>query len=252
MLDTVLLERSEEEYVLSAMASSLRVKSPRLISKWLQGYLFSLLPFSFLSCIHTKKMGQQLSMDSYACSPFLDFYPSLHKTVDQFALDLLNKLHDGLSFPLLLDGSQAMLSQDEYQDIFPTTESKQVLVGRAVMPDSSSYFFVLSSAQSKVDQHKLTYLLDLTLPHICMAVVRSNANDFALDDSREAQFVLSAREIEVLQWVAKGKSNQQIAEKLFLSPFTVKNHIQNILNKLGAKNRVEAASLLGSVKQNFN
>jgi DNA-binding CsgD family transcriptional regulator len=251
MLDGVLLERSEEEYLLSAMASSLRVKNPRLISDWLQGYLFSLLPFGFLTCIHTRNMGQPLSTDSYACSATLDFNRSLQKTVDQFALDLLNKLHDGLNFPLLLDDSQAMLSQPTYQTIFPTAQSKRVLVSRAVMSHNSSYFFVLTSAQSQVDRHKLTYLMDLTLPHLCMAVLRANANDFALDDSREAQFVLSAREIEVLQWVAKGKSNQQIAEKLFLSPFTVKNHIQNILKRLGAKNRVEAASLLGSVKQNF-
>jgi DNA-binding CsgD family transcriptional regulator len=84
-----------------------------------------------------------------------------------------------------------------------------------------------------------------------MAMMRASANDFALQDSGESQFVLSAREIEVLQWVAKGKSNQQIAEKLFLSPFTVKNHIQNILKRLGAKNRLEAASLLGSVRQSL-
>jgi len=249
MLDSVLLERSEEEYVLSAMASSLRVKSPRLVSEWLQGYLFPFLPFGFITCIHTKKMGQPLSVDSYVCSAALDLSHSLQRTVDQFALDLLNKLHDGLNFPLLFDGSQAMFSQNEYQAIFPTTESKQVLVGRALMPDSSSYFFVLTSAQSKVDHHKLAYLLDLTLPHICMAVVRANANDFALKGSPQAQFALSAREIEVLRRVAQGKSNQQIADLLFLSPFTVKNHIQNILKKMGAKNRLEAASLLGSVKQ---
>ena len=252
MFDAVLLERSEEEYLLQAMASSLRVKSPRLISDWLQGYLFSLLSFSFLSCIYTNKVGQQLSIDSYACSKDLDFYPSLQKTVDQFAQDLLNKLHDGLNFPLLLDASQAMFSQNKYQVIFPTAESKKVMVGRALMPDSRCYFFVLTSAQSQVDHHKLAYLLDLTLPHLCMAVVRANSNDFALDASREVQFVLSAREIEVLQWVAKGKSNKQIAEKLFLSPFTVKNHIQNILKRMGAKNRVEAAALLGSVKRNLN
>ena len=251
MFDAVLLERSEEEYLLSAMASSLRVKSPRLISDWLQGYVFALLPFGFLSCIHTRNMGQPLSTNSYSCSASLDFKRSLQKTVDQFALDLLNKLHDGLNFPLLLDASQAMFSQPEYHEIFPTTDSKLVLVGRVVVSSSSSYFFVFTSVQSKVEHHKLAHLLDLTLPHICMAVMRVNANDFALDDLRQAQFVLSAREIEVLQWVAKGKSNQQIAEKLFLSPFTVKNHIQNILKRLGAKNRLEAASLLGSVRQSL-
>jgi len=251
MLDAVLLERSEEEYVLSAMASSLRVKNPRLISEWLQGYLYALLPFGFLTCVHLTNMGQTLSTDSYACNPSLDFNRSLQKTLDQFALDLLNKLHDGINFPLLLDDSQAMLSKPAYQDIFPSTQSKQVLISRAVLPNNSCYFFVLTSAQSQVERHKLAYLLDLTLPHLCMAVVRANANVFALDDSRSAQFVLSARELEVLQWVAKGKSNLQIAEKLFLSPFTVKNHIQNILKKIGAKNRVEAAALLGSVRSNF-
>jgi len=251
MLGTVLLERSEEEYLLAAMVSSLDVKSPRLFSDWLQGYLYALLPFGFLSCIHTKKMDHPLGIDSFACSASLNFKPALQKTVDQFAVALLNKLHHGLHFPLLLDGSQAMFTQPEYQDIFPTQESKQVLVGRVVMSHSSSYFFVLTAAQSQVDRHKHCFLLDLTLPHIFTAAMRASANDFALQDPREAQFVLSAREIEVLQWVAKGKSNQQIAEALFLSPFTVKNHVQNILKRLGAKNRVEAASLLGSVKQNF-
>lgn len=250
MLDAVLLERSEEEYLLSAMASSLRVKSPRLISDWLQGYLFALLPFGFLSCIHTKNFGQPLSTNSYSCSASLDFNRSQQKTVDQFALDLLNKLHDGVNFPLLLDASQAMFSQPEYQEIFPTIDSKLVLVGRAVL-SSSSYFFVFTAVQSQVDRHKLAYLLDLMLPHLYMAMMRASANDFALQDSGESQFVLSAREIEVLQWVAKGKSNQQIADLLYLSPFTVKNHIQNILKRMGAKNRVEAASLLGSVKQHF-
>ena len=52
---------------------------------------------------------------------------------------------------------------------------------------------------------------------------------------------LSAREIEVLKLIANGKDNAQIAQDLFISPKTVKNHISNILMKLQIDNRIQAA-----------
>jgi DNA-binding NarL/FixJ family response regulator len=52
---------------------------------------------------------------------------------------------------------------------------------------------------------------------------------------------LSAREKEVLHLVVEGKDNAAIARELFISPYTVKNHISNILMKLGVENRLQAA-----------
>ena len=51
---------------------------------------------------------------------------------------------------------------------------------------------------------------------------------------------LSAREAEVLMWLYYGKTNSEIASILNTSVFTVKNHVQNILIKLGANNRTHA------------
>jgi len=48
--------------------------------------------------------------------------------------------------------------------------------------------------------------------------------------------VLTAREKEVLELIAEGYTNPQIAEKIFLSPFTVDSHRKNLLAKLGVKN----------------
>jgi DNA-binding NarL/FixJ family response regulator len=48
--------------------------------------------------------------------------------------------------------------------------------------------------------------------------------------------VLTPREKEVLQLIAEGYTNPQIAEKIFLSPFTVDSHRKNLLAKLGVKN----------------
>ncbi len=54
---------------------------------------------------------------------------------------------------------------------------------------------------------------------------------------------LTQREIEILELLAKGMSNKEIGEKLFLSEKTVKHYVTNILQKLQVHNRVEAALL---------
>ncbi len=51
---------------------------------------------------------------------------------------------------------------------------------------------------------------------------------------------LSPREIEILKIVATGASNREIADKLFISEGTVKNHLSSILNKLGVRDRMQA------------
>lgn len=53
---------------------------------------------------------------------------------------------------------------------------------------------------------------------------------------------LSARELEVLRLLAGGSSNPEIAERLVISPHTAKRHVANILGKLGAATRTEAAA----------
>jgi DNA-binding NarL/FixJ family response regulator len=52
---------------------------------------------------------------------------------------------------------------------------------------------------------------------------------------------LSRREREVLELIGKGATNREIAERLFLSPHTVKDHTTALYRKLGVRNRAEAA-----------
>jgi LuxR family maltose regulon positive regulatory protein len=58
---------------------------------------------------------------------------------------------------------------------------------------------------------------------------------------------LSDRELEVLELVAAGLSNREIADKLFISLGTTKWHITNILSKLGVRNRVQAIKAAESI-----
>jgi ATP/maltotriose-dependent transcriptional regulator MalT len=56
--------------------------------------------------------------------------------------------------------------------------------------------------------------------------------------------VLSRREEQVLDLVAEGRTNDEVARLLFISPVTVKAHLRHIYEKLGVRNRVEAAARL--------
>ncbi|MFA7687617.1 MAG: response regulator transcription factor [Moheibacter sp.] len=66
-----------------------------------------------------------------------------------------------------------------------------------------------------------------------------NPVDFQ-NHSPEEEVKLSAREIEVLEQLSKGLSYSIIAENLFLSPSTVRKHIENIYKKLQVHNKLEA------------
>ncbi|MEO1515713.1 MAG: response regulator transcription factor [Bacteroidota bacterium] len=58
-----------------------------------------------------------------------------------------------------------------------------------------------------------------------------------------AELGISKRENEVLQLLAEGLSNQEIASRLYISESTVKTHVSNLLSKLGARRRTEAVRL---------
>jgi DNA-binding NarL/FixJ family response regulator len=60
---------------------------------------------------------------------------------------------------------------------------------------------------------------------------------------RVGRVQLSTREIEILQLVARGMKNSEIADKLFISKYTVRNHVMNLLEKLGTRDRTEATSV---------
>ena len=59
------------------------------------------------------------------------------------------------------------------------------------------------------------------------------------DARRRRIDLLTSRETEVLTLVARGRSNQELADELFISPATAKTHVNRILSKLGLRDRVQ-------------
>ena len=66
---------------------------------------------------------------------------------------------------------------------------------------------------------------------------------FSLNEHRLAQLGITKRELEILELIATGLSNREIAEKLFVSENTVKTHSSRLFDKLSAKRRTQAVQL---------
>ncbi|MCB0696885.1 MAG: winged helix-turn-helix transcriptional regulator [Chitinophagaceae bacterium] len=64
--------------------------------------------------------------------------------------------------------------------------------------------------------------------------------DFVLNETRMSQLGISPREYEVLELMSGGMSNQEIADKLFISLSTVKTHTANLYLKLDVRRRTQA------------
>jgi len=63
-----------------------------------------------------------------------------------------------------------------------------------------------------------------------------------LNKSKIAELGISKRELEVLQLISEGLSNQEIGERLFVSESTIKTHISNLFVKLDVKRRTQAVT----------
>jgi DNA-binding CsgD family transcriptional regulator len=66
---------------------------------------------------------------------------------------------------------------------------------------------------------------------------------FVPDERRRQDLGITQREFEILELIARGMSNREIADKLFVSENTVKTHSSRVFDKLGAKRRTQAVQL---------
>lgn len=107
----------------------------------------------------------------------------------------------------------------------------------AIEAGASSYILKTSSAKEIADAIRSTYAGDnVIVPEVTDKILArdAKANQHHLHDD------LTSRELEVLLLIAKGYSNQEIADELFITLKTVKTHVSNILSKLEVVDRTQA------------
>jgi DNA-binding NarL/FixJ family response regulator len=114
-----------------------------------------------------------------------------------------------------------------------TTSEKQEDLRRSLTAGAKGYLIKGAEARQIWETIREVYSGKSSLPHDVAA---------KLADSM-AHPELSERELQVLEKMALGKSNKEIGQALFISEYTVKNHVKTILKKLNALGRTEAIAI---------
>jgi two-component system, NarL family, response regulator DegU len=161
---------------------------------------------------------------------------------------------------LLLDSLAAVCAMDLIDELGDVDSQKKiVLFGmdedeesflKAVRLGVAGYLLKdASSAEIIAAVHGVAEGKAVCPPKLCMALFRYMAQNFrqrsAMDDATAAiKIGLTYRQRELIALVAKGLTNKEIAAKLNLSEFTVKNHIHRIMRHVEADSRQEAVDLV--------
>ncbi len=139
---------------------------------------------------------------------------------------------------------------------------------RILQKDSDAHILALTSyhddtlINSAIQSGVTGYLLkDISMRELALAIRNASEGQSTLSQEATKVLMRSAKgepevghdltmsELRILKLVAKGLSNNEIAQDLVISVSTVKKHVSNILSKLGVSNRAEATGL--AIQNNF-
>ncbi len=186
-----------------------------------------------------------------------------HHLLREGIATLINNQPDMLLVAEASDGREAILKYREHQpDVtlmdlrLPDMSGIDVIIAiRTEFPEAR--IIMLTTFEGDVEIHRALragargYLLKSMSPKELVEVVRQvNAGKMRIPPEIASQLAehmgeeaLTERETEVLQHIAGGNRNRDIAEQLFISEETVKVHIKHIMEKLGASDRTQAVAI---------
>jgi len=134
-------------------------------------------------------------------------------------------------------GIEAMLAiRSEFPQarvIMVTTSEGDVEIQRALGAGAQGYILKSMPPKDLVEAVRMVHAGKKRIP----AAIAAHLAEHYADEE------LTAREIEVLQQIAGGNRNRDIADRLFISEETVKVHIKHIMEKLGANDRTQAVAI---------
>ena len=143
-----------------------------------------------------------------------------------------------------MDGLEAARQiRDGFPDvgvIMLTAYDDRQFVVEAVRSGARGYVLKARDAEHLIQTVRLVAGGNMVIdPQLVVALAEELST--AKERDRKAE-TLTAREIEVLQLLAFGHTNRDIAERLYISPDTVKTHLEHIFEKLGASDRTAAVA----------
>ena len=245
------LNEEQRTIFFEVILKSLRVTEHGHLFNWLQGSFQSLLGHDVMVYGIKTSEKESYQYQYLTCSRYFDDFK--FNQVIQYDTGIVPQflnLWQKRSHPLMVTHDLVELEANNYTvanfDKSAMKNSELVNVIAHGFGDQSSKIstFVMFGRLSKPLNPNHAYMLELIMPHLHCALVRIasvSENTVWVPNSNRLDKKITGRESEILHWVQLGKTNWEISTILSISPLTVKNHVQNILRKLDAPNRSQAA-----------
>ncbi len=152
----------------------------------------------------------------------------------------------------VMDGVEATkIIKEKYPQvkiIILTTFNEDEYIFNGLKSGADGYILKDISSRELVDTIKSVYKGDVLLHGHVAKTLASAVIDKRDTEKENILNRLTARELEIANLVAKGKSNREISEILYITEGTVKNHVTKILDKLELRDRTQLALLIKELK----
>jgi len=239
------LSVAEREHFFEIVESSLQVRRTPQFFLWAQGPLQRLLPHDILIFAAASGNGSSMSFQRLSSTRyFTDQHFAEVSRPGQGLMVRMMSTWTRFGTPMLLAPAlRTWECQEDWLAAAQAQELKNVAAhGMRGAADRIATFFSFSRVGCEFGP-RLYHRIALLVPHLHEVLTR------VLHEERRvsARVVRSDcsvtdREAEILRWIRDGKTNDDIARILSISPYTIKNHIQKILRKMGVENRSHAVA----------
>lgn len=128
-------------------------------------------------------------------------------------------------------------------------ETRSFLIHGSVITENKILFLIFSSAGWK-EEGAMKRIISKLMEPMAETIQRlAEPHDVGTNsESTPSEVRLTAREIEIINWLVEGQTNKEIARSLGTSPNTVRNQIARLAQKSGARNRAQLAALVASLR----
>lgn len=131
----------------------------------------------------------------------------------------------------------------------PSEVSRSFLIhGKVDNNDINKIIFIMLSSLGWSDEAAAKHFINNLIDPFASAINQHLSDDNSVllpeADSDNHFSRLTTREVDIINWLVKGKTNKEIARDLGTSPYTVRNQIARLAQKVGARNRAQLVSLI--------
>jgi transcriptional regulator EpsA len=241
-------EQIDAELILDNIQTAVEVATRPAFFSWLQGKFQGMLAHEVLICGLADHSARGLKFEWIGSFPISEArFGELCKPDGGLLYSLLTMWQQGERATLILGSTPGRSSPPETERVLDEMRKFDLSDGLAdgfAGPDGRALSFFAFFKMPAPPSIRMARVLRIWLPYLYASWLRvvSREAESVAPRARAIRGVLTAREVEILNWVSKGKTNADIARIVGIGESTVASHLERIFRKLGVRSRAQAAA----------